>query len=605
MANSLPYLRASGSLALTFQGADLVGDRYWVVAPQIWQDTKPEAPPVCTQLTHGPAQKYGKLYPLQLHVPRVYDLLSLPEGEIMLLDNIPINDQGELLPALGSGWESASPVQQLSWLWQMVELWDELAAVELATSLLLLDNIRVDGWRIRLMELVEDPAGAAISFTELVARWRSLLANIHPDLQGPLQEIFTDLSQPDLDREQGLNRLNQLLLEQSSQQQLQMAIASATDQGKHPSLNEDAHYPTAQDLAHLPTALLDLSDHLLMVCDGIAGHGQGDVASQLAIRSLKLQLMGFFQGLFSADSILPPAVIKEQLAAYIRVVNNIIAGRNDQEGRTGGDRMATTLTLAIQVPQRLNGGEGQGRHSHELYIAQVGDSRAYWLTKDQCVCLTVDDDVLAREVQAGRAIYRQAAQRQDHMALTQALGTKAGDRLHPVIRRFVFAEDGVLVVCSDGLSDQRFLENHWQTFAPVIIQGHLPPATMLQTLMGQAIAQQLDDNITAAIAFYRFTADLVGTTPEIEDLPSAIEFAPELLPLDGASVDLEALSAPDLEPESAADGPTLPQFTLIIGGLVAILMLIVLAAFGLTWFLDRPAPLPPPGTPTEQPTAPD
>ncbi|ANV91506.1 protein phosphatase 2C domain-containing protein [Picosynechococcus sp. PCC 8807] len=598
MSITLPYLRASGSLALTFQAADLVGDRYWVVAPQIWQDTKPEAPPDCTA-PNDLAQRYGKLYSRQLHLPRIYDILSLPEGEILLLDNIPINNQGELLPALGSVWADASPLQQLNWLWQMLDLWEDLAAVAMGTSLLPLENIRVDGWRLRLMELLADPPGAPVTLGALVTPWRSLLAESTPPVQAMLTEMIESFSEADADLEIILPRLNQLLLEQSSQQHLQMAIASATDQGKLPTSNQDAHYPTTQDLAAPPTATLALSDHLLMVCDGVEGHGQGEVASQLAIQSLKLQLTGFFQGLFDTDEVVPPAVIEQQLAAYIRITNNLIAERNDQEGRTGGDRMATTLTLALQVPQRPRADELQDSHSHELYIAQVGDSRAYWLTREQCICLTVDDDVLSREVQAGRAIYRQGSQRPDHMALTQALGIKGGDRLHPVIRRFVFAEDGVLVVCSDGLSDQQFLESHWQTFAPVIIQGHLPPAALLQSLIEKAIAKNPEDNITAAIAFYRFTTDTFTQAPELETAPAPEDFEPEFVPPDLAlDTTLEAELASEPEAENS-----LSQFTLILVSLVAILLMLVLAAFGLNWLLNRePLPTQPDDPNLETPT---
>ncbi|MBV5260519.1 protein phosphatase [Synechococcus moorigangaii CMS01] len=599
MAISLPYLRASGSLALTFQAADLVGDRYWVVAPQIWQDTKPETPPACAA-PNALAQRYGKLYGRQLHLPRVYDVLSLAAGDILLLDNIPMNAQGELLPALGSVWETATPLQQLNWLWQIVDLWADLAAVELGTSLSLLENIRVDGWRIRLMELIEDPAAGPISLATVATRWRSLAEQSHASIREPLEEIFTALVEPDIDLPLVLGRLNQLLLTQSSQHHLQMAIASATDKGALPSLNQDAHYPTTADLAAPPTATLALNDHLLMVCDGVEGHAQGEVASQLAIQSLKLQLMGFFQGLFDADEVLPPEVIQQQLAAYIRITNNMIADRNDQAGHTGGDRMATTLTLALQVPQRPHPEDDPDRHSHELYIAQVGDSRAYWLTREQCVCLTVDDDLVSREVQGGRAVYRQVLQRPDHMALTQALGMKEGDRLQPVIRRFVFPEDGVLVICSDGLSDRQFLEHHWQTFAPVIIQGQLPPAAMLQALMEQAIAKNRDDNITAVIAFYRFTPDV------------HIQGQIATLDMDTAAEDLDGMiMAPDPEeteePTAMFDDldqgpgePGISQFTLIIASLVVILMLLVLAAFGLNWLLNREPPIPPLETPTQE-----
>ncbi|MEB3226545.1 MAG: protein phosphatase 2C domain-containing protein [Synechococcus sp.] len=591
MAISLPYLRASGSLALTFPGADLVGDRYWVVAPQIWQDTKPELPPSNEDLSPL-GQRYGQLYKRQLHLPRVYDVLSLPEGEILLLDNIPITDKGEILPALSSVWETASPLQQLNWLWQMADLWGDLVTAEMATSLGLLENIRVDGWRIRLMELLTDPSDSPASLSMLVTVWRSLLPQASPRLQEPLTEIIESLNEPSITLAEVLPSLNQLLLEQSGQQHLQMAIASATDKGEHPTVNQDAYYPTAADLATPPSATLALSDHLLMVCDGVEGHGGGEIASQLAIQSLKLQLTGFFQGLFEADEILPPEVIQRQLAAYIRITNNLIAERNDQEGRTGGDRMATTLTLALQIPQRLQG----DKHSHELYIAQVGDSRAYWMTKDQCLCLTVDDDVLSREVLAGRTLYRQGLQREDHMALTQALGVKPGDRLQPVIRRFVFAEDGVLVVCSDGLSDNHFLDKHWQTFAPVLLLGQLPPSAVLQALMNQAIAKNLDDNITAVVAFYRFSADILAQTEDLETvLPPGDFFSDELPPADEMAVDPTTVALDAAEEESG-----FPVVVIIIG-LVVTLGMLALGALGINWLLNRSTPWQPTPPSQEQP----
>jgi serine/threonine protein phosphatase PrpC len=34
----------------------------------------------------------------------------------------------------------------------------------------------------------------------------------------------------------------------------------------------------------------------------------------------------------------------------------------------------------------------------EVYLAHVGDSRAYWITPDYCHLLTVDDDIAGREV---------------------------------------------------------------------------------------------------------------------------------------------------------------------------------------------------------------
>lgn len=598
-----PFLRASGSLALHFQITDLVGDRYRVVAPQIWQDTKPELPPEC-EYPPAVAKLYGKMYPRKLHIPCVYDVCSLPEGELLLLDNIPVTEAGDVLPALGSIWVDSSPLRQLYWLWQILDLWEDLQAVKAVSSVLLVENIRIDGWRIRIMELIEDPTNTEITLKNVAESWRSLQTRSSQPIREELGKILEQLETPTVELKEIQTQLNILLIEQSSQQLLRIKIASATDKGAEPEINEDSHYPTLKDQNSGA-----LANHLLMVCDGIAGHEGGDVASQLAVQSLKLQLSGLLTELKTDNGILQPHVVKQQLAAYIRVANNVITARNDEQGRASRKRMATTLTLALQLPQKLNEDDSGIGNSHELYIANVGDSRAYWLTETKCLCLTVDDDVVTREVQAGRSVYRHAQNRVDAEAITQALGTREGDVLHPTIQRFILDEDGVLLVCSDGLSDNGFLDENWQTFAPVIIQERLTPEMMLQALMSQAIAKNTHDNISAAIAFY-------GITPQHPVLINAGELAPtsnteaerlifEPLPAQPT----EAPAPPEPEETEEADFEEIeeesqsPQFLMIALGLGALLIVTAAIALGFDWFTRRNNQPEPPSTPSiEQPT---
>jgi protein phosphatase len=583
--------------------SDLVGDRYRVIAPQIWLDTKPELPPVCEH-PNRIAQLYGKLYPRQLHVPRVYDICPLPEGELLLLDNIPITAQGELLPALSSIWVDSSPLRQLYWLWQILDLWQDLLATNAVSSVLLLENVRIDGWRIRLMELIEDPADSKISPQNIAESWRSLHVRANQAIRQDFEALLQQLENPEATLKDVQIQLNTLLIEQSSQQLLRIKIAATTDKGKEPEINEDNYYPTPFDLDNS-----DLAQHLLIVCDGIAGHEGGELASQLAVQSLQLQLTGLLKEITAAEGILPPHVVEQQLAAYVRVANNVITARNDEQGRASRKRMATTLTLALQLPQKLNEDDSGIGNSHELYIVNVGDSRAYWLTETQCLCLTVDDDVVSREVQAGRSIYRQAQRRVDAQAITQALGTRDGEALHPMIRRFILDEDGVLLVCSDGLSDQGFLEDNWQTFAPVIIQERLTPDVMLKALLDQAIEKNTHDNISVAIAFYGITPQhpVVINTGE---LMSSLEmddliFEPMLTPSQETT---QAIASQDEEDDEDLDEmeeheeSQWSQTVLIALGLITLLIVTALVAFGLDRFVRRNQKPDTPTTPNvEQP----
>ncbi|MGB2925030.1 MAG: protein phosphatase 2C domain-containing protein [Limnothrix sp.] len=603
-----PFLRASGSLALHFQINDLVGDRYQVIAPQIWQDTKPELPPECEH-PNAAAKLYGKAYHRKLHIPCVYDICQLPEGELLLLDNIPITEAGDLLPALSSIWVDSSPLRQLYWLWQILDLWEDLQAIKAVSSILLLENVRIDGWRIRIMELIEDPANTTITLKNVAESWRSLQTRSSQPIREELGAVLSTLETPEVDLKDVQTQLNILLIEQSSQQLLRIKVTSATDTGEEPEINEDSHYPTEKDQESS-----DLANHLLMVCDGIAGHEGGDVASQLVIQSLKLQLSGLLTELNTAEGILPPHVVKQQLAAYIRVANNVISARNDEQGRASRKRMATTLTLALQLPQKLNEDDSGIGNSHELYIANVGDSRAYWLTETKCLCLTVDDDVVTREVQAGRSVYRHAQQRVDAEAITQALGTREGDALHPTIQRFILDEDGVLLVCSDGLSDNDFLNENWRTFAPIIIQERLTPPMMLKALMDQAIAKNTHDNISAAIAFYGITpqhpvvinaGELATTSAEVdqlvfEPLPAVTKELAEAEP----QAEIVKASEPAEIEEAEAEKSQSSSLILIALGLGALLIVTAAVALGFDWFVRRnEQPTPPPSLPeTEQPT---
>lgn len=603
--SSSSYLRASGSLALHFQISDLVGDRYRVIAPQIWEDTKPELPPAC-EYPNATAKRYGKVYHRQLHIPRVYDICPLPEGDLLLLDNIPIDQKGELLPALSSMWGQTTALRQLYWFWQILDLWEDLGSIKAISSILLLENIRVDDWRLRIMELIEDPEDMEITFKNVAQSWRSLSTRSARPIREPLEALLEEMEEPDAKLEAIQKQLNTLLIEQSSQQLLRIKVAAATDKGQEPEINEDSYYPTPEDFKSTKADKTPLTDHLLMVCDGIAGHSGGEVASQLAIQSLKLQLSGLLKELLEFDGLLHPHVVQQQLAAYIRVANNVITNRNDQQGRAARDRMATTLVLALQLPQKFDEDDTGIGNSHELYIAHVGDSRAYWITENQCLCLTVDDDVVTREVRAGRSIYRHAQQRPDAEAITQALGTREGDLLHPNIQRFILDGDGLLLVCSDGLSDRHFLEEHWQTFAPVIIQERLTPEMMLQALMKQAVETNTQDNISVAIAFYgiRPQHPVVINAGQLQTIEQPEELIFESLPLPNHETpktpeDIEEAEFSEITDEKSQ----LPQIALIAVGLVIILAIAALAALGINRLMRRDS-LPTPSTPSEleQPT---
>jgi serine/threonine protein phosphatase PrpC len=195
--------------------------------------------------------------------------------------------------------------------------------------------------------------------------------------------------------------------------------------------------------------------------------------------------------------VLTPDLVKESLATIIRVTNNVIFYRNESEGKSNKNSMGTTLVMALQLPQFAMSG-----NTHEVYVANVGDSRAYWITSNSCKQLTVDDDWVTRGVKLGKSFYRQALQNSLSGKVTQALGIKDSYYLEPKIQRFMIVEDGVLLLCSDGLSDYNFLENNWQNFIPDVLQNKVSLQNALESLLRLAIEKNGHDNITIVATCY-------------------------------------------------------------------------------------------------------
>ncbi|HEY9637365.1 MAG TPA: protein phosphatase 2C domain-containing protein [Coleofasciculaceae cyanobacterium] len=536
------YLWAVGSAAAYIPVGELVRDRYQVVAPQIWHDTDPEQLPDIPERLSSNILPYLHLYSHQLHVPVVYGVCQVkdfvPESAVTLLENAPIDVSGELYPSLESMWTKASVVRQAYWLWQILQLWQPLKEVGVASSLLVPDNIRVEGWRVRLLELytdsIEEPelAFAPVSTSSSTSSSDALeeevssrisAALIKPPIKASLQQLgecweslcrkapgavasrlamIAQMLQTENPPLKAIaTELNKVLLEQAARQPLRLRIAGGTDTGPQHNHNEDSCFPL---ISELPTDLGEPRDplipHLSIVCDGIGGHEGGEVASQIAVQSIKLQVRALLAELAEDPEIMSPELVTQQLAAIIRVANNLIASRNDEQERQSRRRMATTLTFALQLPQIVRMPDGQG-NAHELYIASIGDSRAYWITPRYCQQLTVDDDVATREVRMGRSLYRKALQRPDAGALTQAVGTRDAELLRPSVERFILEEDGLLLLCSDGLSDNGWIEELYTDFPRDVFSGKLSPEAAVQSLIELANQKNGHDNVSVVLTY--------------------------------------------------------------------------------------------------------
>ncbi|PSN19782.1 serine/threonine protein phosphatase [filamentous cyanobacterium CCP5] len=496
------YLWAVGEGVAAKSPNQLIEGRYRVVAPHIWIDTQPEKRPPFPDELPAAAVPYLSAHPHRLHVPGLQGVIGQSAANsILLLENAPLHPRsGELFPAITDLWIDASPLQQSQWLWQIWSLWSALQPLGVASSLLDLPNLRIEGWRLRLRELALDTTPPTLS--DLAAAWQPLAQDASPRLrwwyppgtEGPshLLDLLVDLNNPAQAESFG-DRLNQLVLQQATSLRVRITTAGGTDAGPDLPRNEDACFPDG-------TAAPDLSPRLAIVCDGVGGHSGGDLASNLAVQSLQLQLKGLLSEAFSQSELLPPAIVTEQIEAVLRIVNDVINYQNDAQGRVGRQRMGTTIAMAVVVPQSLQTEQGWVQ-VEEVYIAHVGDSRAYWITPDYCHLLTVDDDIAGREVSSGRQPLPLAKERPDAGALTQALGTRSAEHLQPHIQRFILVETGVLLLCSDGLSDNNRVEEGWANYIGLMVKSIVSLEASVATWLQLANQKNGHDNSSVVLMF--------------------------------------------------------------------------------------------------------
>ncbi len=530
------YLWAVGPAAEEVPAGKVIADRYFVIAPQIWLEGRPALPPSVPEQLPDTIMPYLHLYPQRLHTPEVYGFCSLGEApeatEVLLLENVPINNFGRLYPSILEAWSGTTAARQVYWLWQMLQLWAPLSEQGVASSLLVPENLRVEGWRVRLLELHR--GNFVPTLRDLGDVWSGLVESAQPEVRSKLGEICQFMRRSSMNFDAIALELNDLLLEQSAQLPLHLEVVGMTDTGPQRSQNEDSCYPVATDFQSSKTSGGEkLIPYLTMVCDGVGGHEGGEVASQLAVQSLKALIQNLLAEIAQQEELMTPAMVIKQLEEIVRVVNNVISAQNNEQGKELRQRMGTTLVMALQLPQKVKISEDlPSNNSHELYLVNVGDSRAYWIGKNYCHRLTVDDDVASREVQLGHCLYWETQLRADAGALTQALGTRDGDFLRPTIQRFIIEEEGLLLLCSDGLSDNDWVEQSWENYGPDVIEGKMSLEAAVQSWIRLANEKNGYDNTSVVATHCRMSPErLVLFDP-------AVASAPVSAPVSAASVSL-------------------------------------------------------------------
>jgi serine/threonine protein phosphatase PrpC len=266
---------------------------------------------------------------------------------------------------------------------------------------------------------------------------------------------------------------------------VQVSVFARTDVGMQRSGNEDSFLVADLTAGRIGLGP-DVSSHqlgergsLMIVSDGMGGAAAGEIASEMAVTTIQE----------SMSKMTSSTEIPDQLQAAAEIANERIWNRAQDNPELSG--MGATLTAVLV----------QGTTA---YIAQVGDSRAYLIRRDQIKQLTKDQSLAQMLVDSG-AIKPDQMDSVPQNVIMQAMGTQ------PVVKVAMTAvelfRNDCLLICSDGLSNKISTSEMREMTQAV---SDLTDACRL--LIEKANERGGEDNITVIIA--RFNGEALYSASE-------------------------------------------------------------------------------------------
>jgi len=274
--------------------------------------------------------------------------------------------------------------------------------------------------------------------------------------------------------------------------EIRLHVFGRTDVGQIREHNEDNFL--VADLSRKSRSLLESDRHQLVgsrgtvlgVCDGMGGAAAGEVASQLAVDIIYEKLS---QGDAPANrDELARRLVQSVEDAGIRIFNEARADRT----RRG---MGTTSTIAALLDTRL-------------FVAQVGDSRAYILRNGSLVQVTRDQSLVNQLIEAGQLTEEEAETFEHNNIILQALGT--ADTVQVDLTYVDLRKNDALLLCSDGLSGMIRADEIRE-----ILNTVPDPLEACKVLTERANLAGGHDNITVIVARFEGEALAAATAQDV------------------------------------------------------------------------------------------
>jgi len=226
-------------------------------------------------------------------------------------------------------------------------------------------------------------------------------------------------------------------------------------------------------------AVEHLDSYVFLVADGIGGAEAGERASAYVVQEAKKHLLFTAKWYFRLDD--PDVEVRLRLLREsLEHMDRTLIEQAKQDPSLVG--MGTTLTAA-------------GSFGLDLFLVQVGDSRAYLFREGRLEQLTRDHTLAQELINEGLLDPEEAKTDRTRHVLTNAIGGMPGVR-GEVMQIRLNHGDRVLL-CTDGLHD---LVEHDRISE--IVRLHPDPKAASQALVDAALELGGRDNITVVVADY-------------------------------------------------------------------------------------------------------
>jgi protein phosphatase len=245
-------------------------------------------------------------------------------------------------------------------------------------------------------------------------------------------------------------------------------IAGATDPGCVRKNNED-------NLAVEPEL------GLLVVADGMGGHNSGEVASDIAAKTIvefARNMLGGKKSMLPEGGTTGLSPRGRQLEFFVKTANEMIYQKGRAFPKDAG--MGTTVVAALVDAKSMT-------------VAHVGDSRLYLYRRGDLSQLTEDHSLVGEQVRRGQITADEAAHSNLQNILTRALGAEGDVQVdvadHPLL------PGDLLLLATDGLSK---MVSDPDVAATIAEAGE--PQAIVDALIAKARAAGGVDNVTVVVA---------------------------------------------------------------------------------------------------------